>query len=51
MPNVVTPFTRRNKPQSKTSSAPRHRREGWFDDQDQWHESDEHSQPSTHASH
>ena len=45
MPNVVTPFTRRKKSKTQTETAPRHRREGWFDDQDLWHDSDEHAEP------
>jgi hypothetical protein len=37
MPNVVTPFDR--KPAKPiTDTAPRHRRDGEFDDDGQWHD-------------
>lgn len=43
MPNVVTPFSRRHHAtaQQSTTAHPRHRRDGYFDEQDQWHDSAE----------
>ena len=49
MVNVI-PFTRkRNK--NTEPEAPRHRRDGWFDDQDQWHPADEQGVAATSAAH
>ena len=43
MPNVVTPVSRKRHANAQESATahPRHRREGWFDEQDQWHDSSE----------
>jgi hypothetical protein len=51
MPNVVTPFSRkRHTPAQQATSQPRHRRDGYFDDEDQWHDSSEaHESASQHA--
>jgi hypothetical protein len=50
MPNVVTPFTReRDTPAEPPSTPPRHRRDGYFDDSDQWHDSMEAMEPARHA--
>jgi hypothetical protein len=39
MPDVVMPFTRKHNTQSKVvETSPRHRRDGHFDDNDQWHD-------------
>lgn len=41
MNNVVTPFLRkRSKSFSSDPAAARHRREGWFDEQDVWHDAE-----------
>ncbi|WP_332667310.1 hypothetical protein [Aeromicrobium sp.] len=47
MPNVVTPFSRKRHTtaQQSTTAHPRHRRDGYFDEQDQWHDSSETSEP------
>jgi hypothetical protein len=52
MPNVVTSFTRRrNTTPRQSTSTPRHRRDGYFDEQDQWHDATEATASSdTHAS-
>ena len=47
MPNVVTPFMRKKKQHSIDPAEARHRRDGWFDDQDNWHDSE--SQSPTRA--
>ncbi|WP_157439492.1 hypothetical protein [Aeromicrobium sp. Root344] len=39
MPNVVTPFARRRDSARPSVAAPRHRRDGYFDEHDQWHDS------------
>lgn len=51
MPNVVTPFSRKRHADSqKATPHPRHRRDGYFDEQDQWHDSTETPTPDeTHA--
>ena len=42
MPNVVTPFSRKRHADTRKATAhPRHRRDGYFDEQDQWHDSSE----------
>ena len=45
MPNVVTPFSRRRNTSAHRSGDqhPRHRRDGYFDEHDQWHDSTESS--------
>jgi hypothetical protein len=51
MPNVVTPFSRKHRTRSRpTSSTPRHRREGYFDEHDQWHNSTETIEPASKQS-
>jgi hypothetical protein len=40
MNNVVTPFLRKRSTSSSDPAAARHRREGWFDEQDVWHEAE-----------
>ncbi len=40
MAHVVTPFARLRKKQDETPSAARHRRDGWFDEQDNWHDAE-----------
>jgi uncharacterized protein YukE len=39
MPNVVIPFL--SKRDTAAKAAPRHRRDGFFDEQDQWHDAAE----------
>ncbi|MEV7395751.1 hypothetical protein [Aeromicrobium sp. NPDC092404] len=47
MPNVVTPFTRKRQAVAAAPAvAPRHRRDGWFDDKDQWHDAAESVEPA-----
>ena len=42
MRNVVTPLSRKRNPDAqRPSQHPRHRRDGYFDEQDQWHDSSE----------
>ena len=49
MPNVVTPFSRkRHTATHKATSPPRHRRDGYFDEHDQWHDSTESDESATH---
>ncbi|WP_159085817.1 hypothetical protein [Aeromicrobium chenweiae] len=43
MPNVVTPFLRKKKHPTTDPTEPRHRREGWFDEQDNWHDAESQS--------
>jgi hypothetical protein len=52
MPNVVTSFTRKRDTTARQSTThPRHRRDGYFDEQDQWHDATEATTTSdTHAS-
>ncbi len=52
MPNVVTPFSRKHNTTARQSTPqPRHRRDGYFDDKDQWHDATEATASSnTHAS-
>jgi hypothetical protein len=39
MPDVVTPFNRKQATQTAPAeTGPRHRRDGYFDDHDRWHE-------------
>lgn len=50
MPNVVTPFSRKRKAAIQHPTPhPRHRREGYFDDRDQWHDSSETTKPTAHS--
>jgi hypothetical protein len=46
MPDVVTPFSRKSQPDHPRSATanPRHRRDGYFDEHDQWHEGSETAQ-------
>lgn len=47
MPNVVTPFSRKRHAHVKSATPhPRHRRDGYFDEQDQWHDSSESNESS-----
>lgn len=39
MPNVI-PFRKRRRNQEATADQPRHRREGHFDEQDNWHDAE-----------
>ena len=50
MPNVVTPFSRkRHRSAHKSKNThPRHRRDGYFDEQDQWHDSTESDKSAGH---
>lgn len=42
MPKVVTPFSRRHDTTTPQANPhPRHRRDGYFDEHDQWHDSAE----------
>jgi hypothetical protein len=42
MRKVVTPFSRRHDLKDQRQNPhPRHRREGYFDEQDEWHDSTE----------
>jgi hypothetical protein len=41
MNDIVSLFRRRDSSSEKFTAAPRHRREGFFDDQDQWHDATE----------
>jgi len=51
MPNVVTPFSRKHNTTARQStSTPRHRRDGYFDEQDQWHDSTEAIEPASQHS-
>ena len=50
MPNVVTPFSRkRHATVQPTVPHPRHRRDGYFDEQDQWHDSTERDESAGHS--
>ncbi|NRQ51108.1 hypothetical protein [Aeromicrobium stalagmiti] len=40
MPNVVTPFMRKKKHGTIDPADARHRRDGWFDEQDNWHDAE-----------
>lgn len=49
MPNVVTPFSRKRHADSqKATPHPRHRRDGYFDEHDQWHDSTEADESASH---
>jgi hypothetical protein len=51
MPNVVTPFSRkRHAVANQPNPHPRHRREGYFDDKDHWHDSSETPEPAANHS-
>lgn len=42
MPKVVTPFNRKHHTTAQQANpTPRHRRDGYFDEQDEWHDSSE----------
>lgn len=43
MPNVVTPFLRKKKNASTDPAQARHRRDGWFDENDTWHDAESES--------
>jgi hypothetical protein len=49
MPNVVTPFLRRHHKTRSTTDAPRHRREGFFDEHDEWHDAETAKPQATRA--
>lgn len=52
MPNVITTFARRRNAahrQAKADAA-RHRRDGWFDEADNWHDA-ESSEPAQSTDH
>jgi hypothetical protein len=51
MRNVVTPLSRKhNRTAEHTKTHPRHRRDGYFDEQDQWHDSTETTEPASQHS-
>jgi hypothetical protein len=45
MAHVVIPFRKRRSKAQDEPAAPRHRRDGWFDEQDVWHAA-EHTEPA-----
>jgi hypothetical protein len=50
MPNVVTSLSRKRRTTAEpTGPAPRHRRDGYFDEQDHWHDSSQTAEPRTHS--
>ncbi len=51
MANVVTPFLRKRHANQQSSTHPRHRRDGYFDEHDQWHDTEESTPPETRGAH
>lgn len=50
MRSVVTPFSRKhNRSAEHPDPHPRHRRDGYFDEQDEWHDSTEAVTPASYS--
>lgn len=49
MASVVTPFLRKRHANQPRTVDPRHRRDGYFDEQDQWHDAEESAASPSHG--
>lgn len=48
MGNVVTPFLRKRHGKQPSQADPRHRRDGYFDEQDHWHDAEKPAPAQAH---